>query len=338
MRIGYLRNGKTPTKLSKLLAMSCKSRGIDVIYLTPQDVNDVNKETNTVNGKVFINNEWVPLTSPLPFFIDISPYCYKYLDKDVINYLKEKIILSDNREGVIDKNSLQSKIESDIDLGKFSIPILNINTFEDVLTQINEYKCINFKPVKKENTLMEYIITKNDGEYILCYKDIQKRLTLGSLREFYRTSLEGNNYIVQKYINTRTKTGECFICRINVEKGLKGKWEIAHNYVMVEINKHNSLSNNKGIADSKQFLKANFKEMWREINENLIFLGNTLPYKYEEWRGEKLLTLGIDVLIDNECKCYVLNINTAPTTKPLLAQAAVLRMQYYEYILQNKKM
>ena len=336
MKIGYLRNRKSPSKLSRLLAMSCKSRGIDVIYMTPWGVN---KETGTVDGKAFINNEWVSIRTSLPPFIDISPYCFKKMDKRVIDYLKEKTILSYNRENLINSEKLHLKIKADTELNAFALPSSRMQKFEDILKETHKYKCVILRPVNYSGKRV-YIINKNDDLYNLTYGEEKKYLSIESLKEFYDAKLKGNNYIVQKSLESRTITGECFSCRIHVEKDIKGKWNVARNYVMVRIGDQESfkISKNKGIADINQFLRANFGEQWKEINKDLNFLAHTLPYKYEKWRKTRLLTLGIDVGIDDKGKCYVLHVNTAPNPTPLLAQVAILRMQYYEYILQNKKM
>ncbi len=91
-----------------------------------------------------------------------------------------------------------------------------------------------------------------------------------------------------------------------------------------------------GISEPKPFLKANFGDQWKEIDEKLNNLGKTLPYKIEDLRQTHIMSLGIDVGIDKTGELYVFESNSAPSTKALKAEVTMLRTDYYKYIVDNK--
>src|SRR5699024_1777250 len=205
MKIGYLRNRKSPSKLSKLLAMSCKSRGIDVIYLTPECVNI---DTNIVEGKAYVKNQWVSVKTTLPFFIDVSPYCLKKMGSGMIEYLEKQSILSNSLENPINKIMLQSKIESNADLKRFSIPTSRIRNFEDILELTNNINHVILKPLKIGNNNSIYTINKNDKAYTFNHNGKKSSMSIDSLKAFYNSNIKGKDYVIQKNVRSRTITGE----------------------------------------------------------------------------------------------------------------------------------
>src|SRR5699024_5510069 len=85
--VGFMRNFKHPPYIAELTAKMCVSQGLTLVYMQPSDV-DIEK--GIINGKVFVNNQWEGITTDIPKFIDISPYCFKRKNREVIQYLNEK--------------------------------------------------------------------------------------------------------------------------------------------------------------------------------------------------------------------------------------------------------
>ncbi|WP_156418732.1 hypothetical protein [Lentibacillus amyloliquefaciens] len=48
------------------------------------------------------------------------------------------------------------------------------------------------------------------------------------------------------------------------------------------------------------------------------------------------MSIGFDVAINQDGELYLFESNGAPTTDPLLAQAALLRTDYYLYVLETE--
>src|SRR5699024_6113169 len=91
MIVGFMRRYVTPPKITELIAMVSKYKGIDLVYLKPSDIDITN---NKANGKMLINDEWVKVETHIPGFIDITPYLFTKKNQKMINHLRSNSILS----------------------------------------------------------------------------------------------------------------------------------------------------------------------------------------------------------------------------------------------------
>jgi len=334
MLVGFMRNFKKPTYMAKLTAMLCNSQGIDLIYLKPSGVN---VETDRVEGMMYIDNKWVKVEADLPQFIDISPYCFKAKNKNIITYLRNNTLLSDDRRKTFSKEKVQSILKNDEKFAHLVIPTLRAQTFQNVIDFIDKYDTIVMKPIKGERGKGVYILRKERGNYILGYEKEEKKLTQAELKVYFDEITKNKRYIIQKYITSKTKQGDPFDCRVHVEKNGKGQWVSARNFIRVGIGQKviSNVNQGGGISDPEPFLKANFGDQWKEINNKLNALATSLPYKMENLRNTKVMSMGLDVGIDKDGEIYLFEINGAPVTAPLRSEAAMLRTQYYKYLLLN---
>lgn len=336
MIIGFMRNFKTPNYMANLSAKLCEHHGLKLIYIRPQDVNI---EKGTVQGKILIDNEWIKTEAPLPNFIDISIYCYKKKNRKIMNYLREKVFLSDNNTNRLGKEKLQKILKQDTNFAHLTIPSFKIrDSLGDLKKFLDKYSTIVMKPIRGERGKGIYILSHHGENYLVGHNKEEMTLSHDELEHFFSETIKNNNYIAQKYIQSRTLQGDPFDCRVHVEKNGAGKWEIAKKYIRIGIGQKviSNVNQGGGISEPKPFLKANFGDQWKEIDEKLNNLGKTLPYKIEDLRQTHIMSLGIDVGIDKTGELYVFESNSAPSTKALKAEVTMLRTDYYKYIVDNK--
>ncbi|MDO6451792.1 YheC/YheD family protein [Oceanobacillus profundus] len=335
MIVGLMRNFIKPTDMARLTAMLCKYQGMDLIYLRPRDVN-VNNDT--VKGKMLIDNKWVTVETDLPKFIDISPYCFKAQNRRIMDYLRSKTLLSDDRISRLSKAELQIKLKEDKKFEHLVIPTISADKFDNVEEYLERYSTIVMKPIGGQRGFGVFILKKENNTYILGYQKKEKKLTKDELMYFFKESIENKRYIIQKYISSRTLQGDPFDCRVHVEKNGAGKWVSARNFIRIGIGQKviSNVNQGGGISDPEPFLKSNFGEKWEEIINKLNELALSLPNKIEELRKTKLMSMGMDVAIDKNGDLYLFEVNGAPTTTPLRSEAAMLRTEYYKYIMQTQ--
>lgn len=337
MNVGYMRNNLKPTELAKLISIFSKSYGINLIYLRPDDVD---LETDMVDGKIFINNEWIPITTSLPEFIDISQFCFKRKNKNIINYLRNNTMLSDN--GLNRRNKLKfiQEVSKDNTINHLIIPTKKILKIEDVLTAVEEYNQVILKPISGQFGVGIYSISETDSDqYLVEYESVKKHISKEELKDFIENDILTNKYIVQKYINSKTKVGYPFDCRINMEKNINGEWVVARKFIRIGIGQNvvSNISQGGAVSDFKAFIKSNFDlKTTQKIQKKFKEIEKKIPKKVESLRKQELMTLGIDIGIDTDGELYLFEVNGAPGTSQLKAQAAELRAQYYSYI-KNKK-
>lgn len=316
MIIGFMRNFINPPIMAKLTAMLCQSHGIDLIYLRPWDVDTTN---NTVKGKMFVNNKWQNVHKKLPVLIDIAPYCFNKKNKKIMEYLRNNSTLTYDKKNAINKEQLQRKLSKDKNFAHIVIPTIKAQSFKDIDDFLYKHSSIVMKPIGGERGRGIYILRKEADTYILGFEKEEQTLSREELIEHYKDFMENKNYILQKYISSKTKDGNPFDCRIHVQKNRQGKWQVARNFIRIGIGQKviSNVNQGGGISDPKPFLKANFGEKWKNINEKINQLALTLPYKLEEIKKTPLMSIGFDVAIDQEGDLYLIESNGAPTTTPL---------------------
>lgn len=333
MRVGFMANFNKPTELAKITSLISKAYNIEVIYLRPKDI--LIKE-HKVNGKVFVNNKWKTKKVDIPPFIDVVPYCFKKENREIMNYLKDKTFLSDDRTNVLSKIQLQELLRNDKDFSHLIIPTHHALQFEDMVKYVNEYSTVVLKPLKGIRGRGVYILSKNENNYTIGFKTEEKEMDESQLQSFFEDEIKGKTYIIQKYIQSRTVYGgDPFDCRVHVEKGADGKWESARIFIRIGIGQKviSNVNQGGGVGNPEPFLKANFGEQWKEIMDALNQLVVTLPYKIEELRGTHIMSLGMDIGIDRDGQLYLFEVNDGPDTSNLISKVAFLRSNYYNYVL-----
>lgn len=335
MIIGFMRTYIQPTFMAQLQAILCKNQGIELVYMRPWDV-DV--ENNTVKGKVYLDNTWVNVETEIPAFIDVTPYCYKPKFNKQMNYLRKNTFLSDDRSNRITKEKLQEMLKKDGEFAHVLIPTQRIREFNVIEEFINKYSAIVMKPIYGQRGQGVYILKKEENHFNLGYLTQEKKLTLKELKDFYLNTIKGNGYIAQKYVTSRSLQGDPFDCRIHLEKNGEGKWESARHFIRIGVGQKviSNVNQGGGIGDPEPFLRANFGDKWEAINQKLNQIATTLPYKIEELRNTHIMTMGLDIGIDRDGELYLFEVNSSPTTDPLKAEVAILRTNYYKYIIDNK--
>lgn len=334
IEIGYIRNFRKPTYMAKLTAIICSYHALEVIYLRPRDVN-INK--NTVTGKKFINNKWVSVEADLPPFIDISPYCFKAKNSEVIKHLRKNSFLSDNRTNKLTKEKLQAKLKEDERFSHLVIPTIKVRSIDDLWSFFKKYPIIVMKPISGERGRGIYVLEKKNGDYIVGHQKKEIKFSQEELIPFFEEIIKERRYILQKHITSRSLQGDPFDCRVHVEKNGKGEWVSAKKFIRIGIGQKviSNVNQGGGINDPEPFLKANFEHNWESIIQELDELAVTLPYKIERLRKTKIMSLGLDVGIDKNGKLYLFEVNGAPTTAPLKSEVALLRADYYKYVLKH---
>lgn len=334
--VGIMTNFKKPTKLATMTALIAKSYGIEIIYMSPKDVHIEEKK---IYGKVMVNNKWVDKKTDIPPFIDAAIYCFKKDNKEVMEFLKETTFLSDTRENLINKEKLQGILKEDPKFAHLIIPTHNVKTFDDVYPNLMKYNKVVIKPGNGIKGKDIYSIEKiGEDTFTIGYQRNEWDVSLNDLREFFDEVLQQRNYILQKYVASKTPQEDPFDIRVHVERDRSGKWSIAKIYVRIGIGQSvvSNVSQGGGVSDPVAFLKAFYGDKWETIYSNLVTIGKTLPKKMETLRKTHIMYLGIDIGVESNGDLYLFETNDGPGTKNVIPEAAYHRSNYYAYVLKEK--
>ena len=336
MNIGIMRNSVRPSYLVELIAIYSKAYNVNVIYMNPKNVNITH---GTVSGKTLANGEWIKVQTKLPKFIDISQFCFKRKNREIIEYLRNNVLLSDDGLNRNNKLKFIEEVKKDKKLNYLVIPTQKINSIDDIITFTEKYQDAILKPIAGQFGRDIFLLKKvSENEFKLIQGTEERHLTMDGLYPFFEENLSTKNYIIQKFIHSNTKQGHPFDCRINVEKNGKGQWSIARMFIRIGIGQKvvSNISQGGAVSKLNSFLNANFPEAQvKLIEQRLKEVAKTVPLKVEELRKQQLMTLGIDVGIDRDGSVYLFEVNGAPGTSQLRAEVAELRAQYYSF-MKNK--
>ena len=75
-----------------------------------------------------------------------------------------------------------------------------------------------------------------------------------------------------------------------------------------------------------------------KISKDITELTEKLPSKIESLIDSPTMAFGFDIAITRNGELYLFEANRAPAVKTVLARTSRLRIQYYEYILNNYDM
>lgn len=160
----------------------------------------------------------------IPPFIDIFPNCFRKKNHEVTDYLKKRTFLSDNRKNVIRKFELQEYMSNDPDFSSLVIPTHKLIEFEDLKQNVEQYKKVVLKSFRGSRGKGIYILEKSGESYLVGHKFTEKYFNEDEFEQFFDEELAPNNYMLQKYISSRTIQGDPFDCRVHIEKNEKGEW------------------------------------------------------------------------------------------------------------------
>src|SRR5699024_5309484 len=188
----------------RLLSHTCQYHDLTLIYMTPEGIS---MDKNTVKGKMLISNVWENVEVPLPKYIDVNPHLLSYKKySEVMTYLQEKTKLSITRRNVIKKDVLQKELCNHSELNKYGIPSKNIKSFNELLNFIYDNKRVVVKPVDGLQGKSVIVIKILDDEnFVIGEQKEEKKYTKDELHKFYELELQKSNYLMQKYIESRTK-------------------------------------------------------------------------------------------------------------------------------------
>ncbi|MFA1821436.1 YheC/YheD family protein [Virgibacillus oceani] len=330
MQIGYM--NKNTSKTTKLLAKACKYYDIDLIYFNENNV-DLDKEI--IYGKKLVNNKWETIEmKEIPPYIDIQPYFFKF--KDLIKFLKKRSKLSINKRPG-SKIKVFNKIKREGSFSHLLIPYEIYTGYEDVIRFIKQHKNIILKPIFGSKGKDVYKITREGRKFLVDYLDDKRKYNKRQFKSFLKNNIEEDRTVIQKYIISRTKKDEPFDCRVRLEKNGKGKWEVA--IILVRIGSNNKIVSNVkrggGVSKLPSFLKANFENRAGQIEENINKIAQEFPPKLEEILDQRLVSLGLDLGINQSGKPYLFEVETGPGFEFGSGEVVSLKVDHYNYIKNN---
>ena len=317
--IGFMHRRREPFKSNKAYAYAAvaKAEGAELLYFSPGEVDFKEKK---INGYIYQNGEWINTLSEFPDVIcNVTAFASEKQD-ETADKLKEKIPFTSysigNKETVY-KNIMQYK-----EFAKYLVHSEKAQSVEQFFSLSDKYGEIVFKPSSGHQGIGVYYIKKENNSYILLSGEEKVTYSKDEVSDFIANLIAKEEYIIQPYINCRTKSGNSYDLRLHVQKNLQGEWTATQ--ICPRISNSNSIicniSRGSYIMEIIPFLKREFEEKYYDIYKYIetfsLQLAAHMDKIQQEEYGEQLDELGIDIGLDANQKICIYEINWRPGFPP----------------------
>lgn len=299
---------------------------------------DVDFESRTIEADVFKNGKWITETTNFP---------------DVIHNVFPKIRIQRSRtERMLRKEipftcfNIGNKFyfpKKIVESGKFAELLVPFKVVTDI-SVLHQFLDKNRKAVIKpirgrqgqqiffvEMKGKRYSVLEHKKHYILNGEQFDNWVNKVILKEI-------GSYIIQKYVECRTKAGEPFDIRAHVQKNGEGKWVLTRIYPRIG-NKKSILSNISRGGRTEELSKLLIDEFGtdgKKIYDEIINLSMDLTIHIDKLHNFAFDELGLDIAIDKNRRYWLHEVNTGPQSTYHEEERAVNIIAYNKYIGENQ--
>jgi UDP-N-acetylmuramoyl-tripeptide--D-alanyl-D-alanine ligase len=340
--IGMLHHRKDPLKVIKSYAYSvvAKAEGAAFIYFTPKSVDFINRK---INGYVYDNGEWQKVQSPFPDVIYNAGSPEKLAkSKEIIEKLKEEIPFTTYSIG--NKMSVYGRLKSTMEFIKYLIPSQIIRSNKGFFNYFKIYQKIVFKPVNGRKGQGVTFIERIQDNYRVIEGKQQFIFNYDQIKSYISNRIKQELYMVQPYINCKTKYGKSYDIRLHTQKDGEGNWLISSIYPRISPSGSivSNINNGGSTNYLEPFLRQEFGDDYYNVKRYLehfsIQLSQHIDKIQKDYFGETIDELGIDVGLDDMGKIWIYEINWRPGCPPTfyLELDSVRNMIRYAIFLAHK--
>ncbi len=318
--IGMLHHRKNPESVIKsyAYAAAAKAEGGELLFFSPRTVDFAAK---TINGCILENGSWQRTVRPFPDVIYNTGSPEKLArSSEIINQLKETIPFTTYSIG--HKMSVYNRLKKFGGFFQYLIPSEIIHSARQFFILLDAYRNIVFKPVHGRKGKDITFIKRIGDRFQLQLDTAVYQYSWDELRNYISARLREELYLVQPYINCRTKSGNAYDFRLHVQKNGMGQWIITSVYPRISPDGSIVANINHGGSTNYlvPFLKQEFGDDYFDIKRylehfSLRFADHLDKIQYECF-AERIDELGIDVGIDDMGKIWIYEVNWRPGCPP----------------------
>lgn len=311
--IGMLHHRLDPNNVKKVYAYAAvaKVEGISFFYFTP---GKVNIEKQYILGKIYENGEWIEKEFPFPDVIFNASYPVSDKAEQIVDYLSDRIPFTSHSIG--DKLTVYKRIKHANEFAQYLIPFYNITDIQVFFDMIKHHGRVIIKPLYGHQgggiiSIEKYGI----NHFEINEAGLVSTINNKQMSDLISSKLQEQDYLVQKFISSQTKSGHVFDFRLHVQKNGEGKWVITSIYP--RIGRLGTITSNMGSGGYStyldSFLKIEFGDSWYDIQRYLEQFALSFSKHFDSLYGSVSLDeLGIDVGIDENQKLWLFEVNWRP--------------------------
>lgn len=325
-----------------------------IFFVIPLPI-QTDEQTDTLHGYLFSKNRWIKKTMPYPDVV-YNRIASRNQEKseraaNVFARLKKQSIPIFN-ERFLNKWEVYNAFMREPVLRPHLPDTKLYRKASDLDTMLQQHPIVFAKPIHGSLGQKILKITQRDGKYRLQFSNAvnlqTKEYTLLALLRTAIPIIKSEPYILQQGIPALTYHGRCTDFRALCNKDKTGKWKVTS--LVARCSPFGQIVSNLAMGGTlhhpEQILASRFSE--REIKTNLKFCQElalhcafTIEQHFHGLFGE----LGIDLVIDEDGKMWIIEVNTKPSkmnigndsttirpsTKALVQYAKFLAKRLEEY-------
>ncbi len=308
--IGMLHHRADPKDVKKAYAYAAvaKAEGVNFFYFTP---GKVNIKQHKILGKSYENGQWIEKEFPFPDVIYNASYPISDNAERIVDYLFDRIPFTSHSIG--NKLSVYNRIEKAKEFKQYLIPFYELTDVQIFFDMIKRDEKVIIKPLTGHQGKGVVFIEKHGEDH---YKINEARnvssINGKQLFDLISDKIEEQDYLVQQFISSETKSGHVFNFRLHVQKNGEGKWVITS--IFPRIGLMGSITSNMGSYSTYLdiFLKEEFGNSWYDIQTVLEQFAKSFSNHFDSLYDSALDELGIDVGIDAKQKLWIFEVNWRP--------------------------
>jgi hypothetical protein len=155
------------------------------------------------------------------------------------------------------------------------------------------------------------------------------------LTRYLHPLIKAQKFLIQPFIECKTKNGLTYDFRLHVQKNGKGKWEITLIYPRISGNAKmiSNISSGGYRGELASFLKDEFDEDSIKVKESLEVFALSFSAHFDTLYEHSFDELGIDVGIDANQRLWLFEVNWRPGSKNREFDVGKRLIPYCKYLL-----
>ncbi|MCA1011487.1 YheC/YheD family protein [Halobacillus halophilus] len=314
--IGMLHYRKKPHHVKKAYACAAeaKMQNIGFVYFSYGAVDFSSKK---INGWFFEDGDWVLKETRFPDTI-INISAPKTKQQSIIRKgLKKNIPFVSHSIG--SKMRVFKKIAQGRQFAKHLIPTASLETPDVAISFIEEYQQTVIKPHSGSKGLSVHFVSLTKENNIQCITGAEDHIySMEEFKQYLSTLISERKYLIQPFIECKTKAGLTYDFRLHVQKNEHRKWAITLIYPRISGGKKltSNVSSGGYRGELIPFLKDEFDDKYFDVKQLLEYFAITFAEHFEGlYQNKSFDELGIDVAIDQEWRIWIYEVNWRPGSK-----------------------
>lgn len=331
--IGMLHYRKNPLEVKKAYpyAAVAKMEGIPFFYFS---FNNVDFDAQKIDGWVYQHGKWSQTVMDFPTVIINSCNPKSKKQSVILKKLKENAIFTSYPVGnklKVYKKVLKAKVFS-----SYLIPSEPLNNTTQLITFLQDHSRVVIKPFRGNHGKQVFFIEKLNEQPLYKLTDGQKvnLITYNEIEALIATLILEQKYLLQPFIECKTKAGLTYDFRLHVQKNGRGSWEITLIYPRISGNSKliSNISSGGYRGDLEPFLLDEFGEESERIKTVLEHFALSFSTHFDTLYEHSFDELGIDVGIDSLQRLWIFEVNWRPGCKQREFEVARRLIPYCNFL------